>query len=75
MDINPNTTLLELLNQGSEITLPNKVILKGDPKTRYIEIGFIGADEDWVFEGLWDLSEDGLSNAIEDSEKIAENSM
>ena len=72
MNISSDTTLLEALSEGASVTLPNQVTLKGDPETQYIEIGYIGLEQEWVSEGLWDLSKEGLEDAIKDSRKIAE---
>jgi hypothetical protein len=66
-----NPTLLTLLKQGAEVKLPNDYILKGQPSTGYIEIGFdIGGG--FVSEGLWTLDANGVQNALLDSKKFSE---
>ena len=65
-------TVLDVLNGGGQVQLPNGIVLKGDPSTGYIEIGYWGVDGSFVNEGLWSLSESGLEDALRDAEKIAE---
>lgn len=64
-------TVLDVLSGGGSIRLPNGIQLEGDPKTRYISIGYTGVDGEFVSEGLWSLSESGLADALADAEKIA----
>ncbi len=70
MNMTSKTTLLDALLLGCTITLPNDITLKGDPSSGYIEIGYIGLDGQWISEGLWNLSEEGLHNALADAEKM-----
>lgn len=65
-------TVLDVLMGGGSVKLPNGIILKGDPETFYIDIGYEDMDGDFVSEGLWSLSESGLNDALRDAQKIAE---
>lgn len=53
-------TILEFLQQGGELVFPSGYKLKGDPETKYIET----FDTEENPDGLWNLSEEGLDNAL-----------
>lgn len=62
-NLSPNSTFLELLKMGFEVSFPNGCRLKGDPADSYIECyTAYGPD------GRWLLNEDGLMSAINDAE-------
>lgn len=61
--LNPES-ILEMMKQGLKIEFPNGYYMTGDPSTRYIQMGHqFGTD------GLWDMSLDGVKNAINDAKK------
>ena len=57
--VDPNMTLLEFLETGGEIILPNGAWLRGEPERRYIAHGVSGGES----LGLWHLDELGFENA------------
>ena len=59
MIISKNLTVLDALKAGAKIEFPGGLYMKGDPDYRYIDIG-----TEFCGEGSWDLSSDGLENAL-----------
>ena len=59
-------TVLQLLQMGCKIEFPSGFYLSGDVENRYIDVG-----TQFGHEGCWNLSENGLVEAIADLEKMA----
>ncbi len=64
--VDPNMTLLEFLETGGEIILPNGAWLRGDPQRRYIEHGVSGGRN----LGLWHLNAQGFFCAVSTLEDV-----
>ena len=69
MNITSQTTMLELLQAGAEVKLPNQVILQGDSQNGYIDIMFDNGDS-VDSHGCWSLDEQGLKSALKDGDEI-----
>lgn len=66
--VHPNMTLLQFLETGGEIILPNGAWLRGDPIRHYIEHGVSDGEN----LGLWNLDKQGVLNAVSSIEEVLE---
>lgn len=50
------------MQHGCKISFPTGYYMKGDPATKYIQLGHESGSD-----GVWDMNEGGVKNAIVDS--------
>lgn len=66
--------ILSILEQGGAVILgsSNLIRLNGDANSKYINIRSSDGGDNYTDEGLWDLSESGLKDALNDAINIIE---
>lgn len=64
------TALLKMMQMGAKVELPTGFVFQGDVKNKYIEVGMDLGTGRIVKDGLWNMTIEGMKNAIADAKKF-----